>query len=195
VIAPDPEHRRVPHAVVHDRREIGRSAADVNHRDAEFPLLRRQDRFAGGQGLEDQIHHLEPRPVDGADDVLGRGDGAGDDVHLDLQARPEHADWILDPFLIVDREPPRQDVQDLSVHRDRHGFRRLDDSLDVGRGHFAVLDRDHPSAVEPLDVRPGNSGIDRVDLHPRHQLGLLHRLLDRFDRALDVDHDALPQPP
>ena len=37
----------------------------------------------------------------------------------------------------------------------------------------------------------GNARVDALDGAPRHQLGLLHRALDRLNGRFDVDHHAL----
>src|SRR5213593_4774473 len=39
----------------------------------------------------------------------------------------------------------------------------------------------------------GDAGIDRFDLDRSHEFRLVHRPLDGFDGALDIDHDALTE--
>src|SRR5690606_10442205 len=58
-----------------------------------------------------------------------------------------------------------------------------------------VLDRDDAVGVEPLDVPTRDADVDRLDLTAGHQLGFLDGLLDRGDGGVDVDHDALAEPP
>jgi len=44
-------------------------------------------------------------------------------------------------------------------------------------------------------ARPGDSRVDRVDLAAGHELGLLHRALNRLDGGFDVHHHALFEAP
>ena len=67
--------------------------------------------------------------------------GAGDDVHLGLQAHARHADRVADALLAVDDEFLRQHVQDLLVGGDRHRLGGVDDVLDVAVAHLLVADR------------------------------------------------------
>ena len=72
--------------------------------------------------------------------------------------------------------------------------RAFDRTLDVFPRDFCLFERDDPLAVFRRDVAACNAGIDGIDLNRRHQLGFLHRLLDRFHGTLDVDHDTLAEP-
>ena len=119
-------------------------------------------------------------------------DGAGDDVHVDLEPCAGHPDRRADAVLLVDHEVLRQHVQDLAPCRQRHRLRRVDRAPHVVARDLAVLagDRDHAAAVESLDVGTGQREMDGVDLDARHQLRFLDRLLDRVDGGIDVDDDA-----
>ena len=132
--------------------------------------------------------------VHAGDDVLRRALAAGDDVDVHLEPRAGHADRRADAVLLVDDEVLRQHVQDFAAGRQRHRLRGVDRAPHVLAGDLAVLagDGNHAAAVEALDVRPGQREVHRVDLDAGHQLGLLDRLLDRFDRRLEVDDDAAP---
>ena len=90
-----------------------------------------EHRVARGELLEHDVLDLEAAALHALDDVLRGAVGAGDDVHLGLEAHARHADRLADAFLAVDDEFLRQDVQDLLVGRDRHGPRRVDHALDV----------------------------------------------------------------
>ncbi len=115
-------------------------------------------------------------------------------MDIDLEARAGHADRRADAVLLVDDEVLGQDVQDLAPGRQRHGLGRIDRPSHVLAGDLAVLagDGNHATAVEPLDVRPGQGEVDRIDLDARHQFGFLDRLLDGIDRCFEVDDDAPP---
>ena len=114
------------------------------------------------------------------------------DVHL--EPRAGHADGRADPVLLVHDEVLRQHVQDLAARRQRHRLGRFDRAADILARDLPVLagDRDDAAAVEPLDVRTGQREVDRIDLDPGHQLGLLDGLLDRIDGRLEVDDHASP---
>jgi len=114
----------------------------------------------------------------GADDVLGAGDSSGDDVHLDLQSDPGHAQGVLDTPLVVNDELLGQDMDQLPVQRYGHGLGGVDHSFDVLLGDFPPLDRNHAVTVEAHDVTAGNAGEDIPDLTPGHELSLFQGLLD-----------------
>ena len=49
-----------------------------------------------------------------------------------------------------------------------------------------------PRLLKALTCGPGQPEVDRVDLDAGRQLGFVDRLLDRFDRRLEVHDDAAP---
>jgi len=154
----------------------------------------RETRQLSRQLLKHDIGDIDAGAVAALDDVLGARHRAGDDMHLGLQADPAHPQRLLDAVLVVDDELLGENVNDLPVHGDGDRLGRVDDPADVVVVHLAVLDGDHPLRVEPLDVPPGDTGEDRLDLAAGHQLRLLQRLFDGADGALDVDHHPLAQP-
>ncbi len=114
-------------------------------------------------------------------------------MDLGLEAHAAHAQRLLDAVLVVDDELLRQDVDHLAVHGDGDRLGGVDDPAHVLVGHLAVADGDHPLGVEALDMPPGDARVNQLDLAAGHQLGLLQRLADRLDGALDVDDDAFAQ--
>ena len=192
VIAADADDRRVPQAAALVDRDVGGAAADIHQRDAELFLVLRQHRLAGGQLLDDRLGHRDAGAVHARDDVLRRALAAGDDVHVDFETRAGHPHRRADAVLLVDDEILRQHVQDFAAGRQRHRLGGVDGAPHVFLRDLPVLpgDGDHAPAVEPLDVRPGQRQMDRVDLDAGHQLRLVDRLLDRLDGRLEVDHDA-----
>ena len=50
--------------------EVGGAAADVDERDAQLLLVRREDRLGGGQLLEHGVAHLDAGAVDAGHEVL-----------------------------------------------------------------------------------------------------------------------------
>ena len=64
VIAADGDHRGVPEAAALEDREVGGAAADVEQRDAELLLVRRQHRFGRRQLADHRIDHLDAGAVD-----------------------------------------------------------------------------------------------------------------------------------
>ena len=83
--------------------------------------------YARGQLLQHHVLDREAAALHALDDVLRGAVGAGDDVHLGLEAHAGHADGIADAFLAVDDEFLRQHMQDPLVRRNRHGLGRIDD--------------------------------------------------------------------
>ena len=192
VIAADADDGRVPEAAALVDGDVGRPAADVDQRDAELLLVVGQHRLAGGELLDDRLGHRDAGAVHAGDDVLGGALAAGDDVHVDLEARAGHSDRRADAVLFVDHEVLRQYVEDFAAGRQRHRLGRVDRAPHVLARDLAVLPRhrDDAAAVESLDVRTGEREMHRVDLDARHQLGFLNRLLDGVDRGLEIDDDA-----
>ena len=137
--------------------------------DAELLLVVGQDGGARGDLVEDDLLDVDPGPLDAGPEVLDEGDGAGDDVDVDLELDAVHAQRIADPVLLVHDELLGDDVDDLPVGRDRDGLGLLDDPADVVAGDLPVLarDGDHPAAVEALDVGARDADEGRVDGHVR----------------------------
>src|SRR5262249_15893453 len=149
--------------------------------------------LTGSQRLEHDVRHVEPGAVGALDDVLGTGDGAGDDVDLGLQADPGHPQWLLDAALVVDDELLGQDVDHLPVHGGGHRVGGADRPGDVRLPDLLVLHRHDALAVEAFDVAPGDAGVDGGDLAAGHQLRFLDRPADGGHGGLDVHHHALAQ--
>jgi hypothetical protein len=127
--------------------------------------------------------------------VLHGGGGGRHDVRLDLEADRAHPERVLHALLTVDDEPPRQDVENVAVRRDRHGTGHLDRPADVlardlpGRAG----DGDLAHRVHPLDVLAADADEGAVDLPAGEALRVLDRGCDRVDGLVDVDDDALLQ--
>src|SRR2546422_6233686 len=193
LIAGDRDDGRMADRAFAEHRDVARSAADVYQAHAELLLILGERCERGRKRLQDQIVHLQPAAAHAFDGVLRRRHGAGDDVHLHLQAHAAHAKWFAHAVLAVDDEFLREDVQHLLVGRDGHRARRLDGAIDVDRRHVLVLDRHHPGRVEALDVAAGDPGENALDLAVGHQFGFLERALDGVDGRLDVYDDAFLQ--
>src|SRR5262245_7258564 len=194
LVARDRDHGGMPDRAVREDGDIGGAAADVEQAHAEVFLVLRQHRARGGEGLQDEVVHLQATAAHALHDVLRRRHRARDDMHLDLEAHARHADRLAHVLLAVDDELLAQHVQDLLVGGNVDRPRRVDRALDVERAHFAVLDGDHPGGIEAADVAAGDADEGRADLAVGHELGLLQRALDRCHRRLDVDDHALLQP-
>ena len=85
-------------------------------------------------------------------------------------------------------------MNDLTVDRDVDGLGLLDDAGHIGLFDFAVFERDHAAAAEALDVASGDARVDVGDFSASHGFGLIDGALNRLNRRLDVDDDALSQP-
>ena len=117
VIAAERDDRGVPDGAVAEERDVGGAAADVDEEDAQLLLLGGQHRLRRGERLQHDVLHREAGAVDAPDHVLHRGDGAGDDVHLDLEPHAGHAERLPHAVLVVDHEGLGQHVDDLAVLR------------------------------------------------------------------------------
>ena len=175
--------------------DVGGSAADIHQGDSQLLLLCGENRFRRSKLFQDDIRHVQIPPVARLDDVLGAGHGSRDDMHPRLQTDPAHPQRLANPVLVINDELLGENVNYLAIHGDGDGLGGVNDPFHVLRGNLAVLDGDDPLGVEPLDVSPRDSGVDRLDLAPRHELRLFHRLSDGGNRALDIDHYPLAEPP
>src|SRR5208337_2868963 len=124
--------------------DVGGPAPDIDKRHPQLLFFGGEGRLAGGQLLQDDVVDLQAGPVGTLDDVLRRGDGAGDDVNLDLQPDPAHPLGVLDPVLTVDDELLRQDMDYLSVHGDGDGAGGVDGPPHVAFGDLMALHPDDP---------------------------------------------------
>src|SRR3954464_14010019 len=194
VVPAEGYHARVLDGAVHEDGEIGGAASHVDEGHPELLLLLREDRFRGGERLEDDVRDGEPRPGAALDDVLRARDGSGDDMHLRLQAHPAHPQGLLDPVLVVDDEFLREDVDDLAILRDVDPPGGVDHPRHVGRTDLLVLHRHDALRVESADMSAGDARVDGADLASRHQLRFLDGPLDGGDGRLDVDDHSLAQP-
>src|SRR5690606_29550923 len=95
-----------------------RAAADVHHGDALPPFLVGQDTRSGGDGVQDDVIDLYPRAFDAFRQVLHCGNGAGHDVRLGIEPRPEHAHRVRDRIRPFDPVAARLDVDDLAIRGD-----------------------------------------------------------------------------
>ncbi len=195
LVAGDGDDGRVPDRPVGKDRDVGGAAADVDQADAQLLLVLGEHRETRRQLLEHDVIHFQPAALDAFLDVLRSAVGPGDDVHLGLQAYPGHADRIADALLAVHDELLGQHVEDFLVCRDRNRFGGVDDVLDVALGHLFIPHPHDSMRVETAHVATGDACEHRVDFAAGHQLGLLHRALDRLHGRFDVDDDALLESP
>jgi len=158
---------------------------------ADLALVGREHRGGAGQGLEHHLGHVQVHALGALDDVLDRVAGRGHQVAAGLEAHAAHADGLGDAVVAVDDVLLGQHVQHLAVTRQRDGLGLLEHPLHVRLGDLAVGDGGHTFFVHARDVAARDAGVDRVDLHAGHGLGLLDGLLDGPNGGVDVDHDAL----
>ncbi len=152
--------------------------------------------FAGRDRLHHQRVDANPDLLDAAGQVVNRRLGAGDDRRLDFEAAPKHASRVVDPFLAVDDEVARHDVDHLAVVRHVDDLGRLQRPLDVvvGDDVVAAPDRDHTVAVGRANVRPGDTDEGAHDLEAGLLLGLLDGGGDCLHRLVDVHDHATTHP-
>ena len=91
-------------------------------------------------------------------------------LRVDFQAHGRHANWILNPVLIVDRIRTRNDVENFVVRRRGHGLRRFDHSIAIVLFYFAVGfgDRHNAMTFDRSDVRAVDR--DRREIVHRAQI-------------------------
>src|SRR4026208_928798 len=71
----------------------------------------------GAPRLQHGVLHLQAGAVDAADHVAHRRGGAGDEMHLDLEAHARHAERLLDSVLAAAPEGPGETWEDLAIRR------------------------------------------------------------------------------
>ena len=176
---------------------VGRATADVDQQHAQLLFVPAQHGRGGGQRLQDDVVGLEAGAVDAADDVLCRGDRAGDDVDLGLQPHAHHPDRIPYAVLLVDGELLRDHVDDLPVHGYDDRLGGIDHALHVVARDLPVPagDGDDPSRVDSFDVAAGDARERARDFTAGHHLRGLHGVQQRAHGGVDVDDHAAAQSP
>src|SRR5438477_2385055 len=109
------QDRRMYHAALVEERHVGRPTPHVDQCYTQVELVVVENRLRRRQHLHHQVFDAHARLVNALDDVLHRGQGAGDDVRLDLEPGARHADGILDTLLAVHDVAAGDDVDDLAV--------------------------------------------------------------------------------
>src|SRR5438093_8581050 len=177
-------------------RDVGFAAADIDEHAAEFFLVIRQNSFAHRDRFQHRVADQQAASIDGSNDVLRCCGRACDDVRVYFEPGPHHSERVADSGLIVDCELLRQDVDDFTVCRKRHGASSFNDP-----SHVVIVDlahacgnRRHAAAVATLDVRPGEPAINGLDFTPRHDFGFANALLYRFRYRLEIDDRTFLDP-
>ncbi len=126
MVAADRNHCGMLHRSVMINGDVGRAAADVDQRDAQFPFLVGKHRLCHCQRRQHNLRNIEAAAVAALDDILHRGHRPGDNVHLRFETDSGHAKGIPDAVLIIDDVILRQNVEHLAIHRDRHRLGGID---------------------------------------------------------------------
>ncbi len=116
-------------------------------------------------------------------------------MDFSLQTNAAHTNGIPDSILIIDNILLGKDVNNLPVHGDRDGAGRIDDAFYIVLGNLPVFHGNYPMAVDASDVSTRYPSKDRIDLTPRHELGLLDGFSYGLYRPLNVDNHSLSEPP
>ena len=170
VVAAQRKDRGIPDAAVGKDGDVAGAAADVDEGHPDLRLFGVRVASAEASWPEDQIVDGEAGQIAAFHDVLGGGDGAGDDMDLHLQPHAAHADGVFYPVLIIHDILLGDDVEKVPVGRDGHRLCRIDGPGDVVLPYLLVLDRHDAVAVEALDVGARDAGQAAGDLDARHQL-------------------------
>ena len=73
-------------------------------------------------------------------------------MHLGFQTDAGHAQRFFNAVLIVDDIVLRQNMEHFAVHRDRHGFGRINHPVEIALRHLFIFDGDDAVAVERFDM-------------------------------------------
>src|SRR5438552_16993470 len=166
------------HSAVMVNRDVRLSASNVDQHGSEFLLVLAENCYRDGNRLEHSIANKESATIHRSDNVLRRCRRASHDMDVDFETCADHAKRIADPILVVNSEFLRQDVNDFAVRRERDGARRFDAPPAVIAVDLAGpgWNRCHTTAIETLDVRPGQPDVDGLHLAACHGLCLGYAL-------------------
>src|SRR5581483_2840933 len=186
-------YRGVPGLPVEEQRDVRRAGADVHQHDAGLALRVGQHGLGRRQRLQHQLQRLHAGALHALDQVLDRPSGADHDVRLDLQPGAAHANWVLDPLLVVNDKSPGDHVQHVSSGWPGHRPRCIERAFDVIVADVVpvVGQADDALAVLRGDVRVGDADVGLLDMKPGDLLTLVNRAGDAFHRLVDVDDHAL----
>ena len=177
-------------ATVHH--QLGGAAANIEQAAAQFALVLGQAGFRRGQGLKHRIGHHDAGPVHRRNQVLRGRDRARDDMHINLEALPNHSHRVADTVLGIDHKLLRQHMQHLAIFRQGDIPSRFHSAphvlaFDVSR---AMAQRNAAPVVHPADVAAGNADQRRLHRHAGYALSLLERAPDRADGRVQIDDQA-----
>ena len=192
MVAAHHHHAGVPETSAFEDRKVRRTATNIDQRNAEVLFVLGQHGLGRRELFDHRVNDVHTGLVDAGNDVLRRGGGARDHMHVDLEPGPCHAERGADAILLINDEILRKDMEDLPAGGQGHRFRRLDRPSDVVAGNLTILagNRNHTAAIEPLHVGTGKREVHRVDLNSGHQLRLLDGVLDRLDGRFQIDDNA-----
>src|ERR1700682_5879011 len=196
VVAADGQHRHVSCRTFVIDDHVGGAGADLDEADAELDLLRAEHALTAGESRADDVFDVEARAVHALDRVLDGGLGAGDDVGLDLEPAPSHADGVSDPVLTVDGVGAGDDVDDLAVGGDADRPACLHDSLHVLVADLVVgpCHCNYAGGVLGPEVGAADRHHYPFDALAGHALGGDGGGLDGRDRLVEVHDHAFAQP-
>ena len=80
-------------------RDVRGATADVDHADAQFPLIGREYGLSGSERLQHDIDDVEPCLIGAFDDVLGTADRCGHNVDFGFEPHSAHPEGLTDPIL------------------------------------------------------------------------------------------------
>ncbi len=112
-------------------------------------------------------------------------------MNIHLKPHAAHTQRIVHIALVVDPKLLRQNIDDLMVVGDRYRARRFHHPVNILLGDFIFfLDRHHTARVQAADVRPGNTGINVVDMAIGHDFRFFDDTVNRRNGRLNIDHRA-----
>src|SRR5256712_5443326 len=159
--------------LVEDRHR-SRGAAHVEERDAQLPLVVRQNGVRRRERLEHDVAHAIPGALHRAAQVLRGGRLHRHEVDLDLEPRARHADRVGDAALLADHVLLRDVVQQLVIPTDRDGPRDLVHPRHALRRDLLAVHRHDARGRARRHVLSRDPARHPRDLHARHPLGVAH---------------------
>src|SRR6185369_11828735 len=186
--------RRVPDGISKEHGEVGNVRPDVDYRRAVFFFVGRKRRFASRYLIDHGVSDGHAGAIDRRDHILTSSDRRGYDVDAGLEPHAEKPYRVPDTVLAVHGEFLGKDIDDLTVGRNAHRARLVDNAIDVVLRYVAVApaDGNYSTRVDSTHLHSAQPDVSGIDREARHHLSLLHCVSYGIDRSLDVDDHGLP---
>src|ERR1700722_2253409 len=190
MIAADWNRRGVTGHASGESNKFGGAAADVEQAGSKFAFVLGEAGFGGSERLEYGVIDANTGAIHGGDDILRRGAGSRDDMHVGFEALANHADGVADIVLRIQEKFLRQHVQDFAIFGKLHAASSFNGAANVVALNIAGTraDGDAAAAIYAADVNSGDADQRRFDGHTDDGFGFFHRAANGADREIEI-HD------